>query len=261
MKLNVNLKNENYKVPYSYNSYDLNLKEKINFLVLSSLILMIIAFIFYHNFIISFIISSLAYPGLHFYSNYLAEKRRNALKEQFRDALYSISSSIIAGRQMAEALYEAKENMIIIYNDKAIIVLELSNMVKRIFESRESEEDLLKDFAKRSHLEDIVSFVDTYFTCRLTGGDLVKVVTKTSEILLDKLTIEKEIYTITSQKRFEAKILTAIPFVVILFLQIASPDYLSIMYEHILGRLLMTVAIIGISLSYYISIKLTNIEV
>lgn len=261
MKLSIQSKNEIYKVPYSYNSYDLNPKEKINFLLLSSLILMIIAYIFYHNVFISLIISMLSYPGLHYYSNYLAEKRKDALKEQFRDALYSISASIIAGRQMAEALYEAKENMIIIYNENAAIVLELSNMVKRIFESRESEEDLLKDFAKRSHLEDVVSFVDIYFTCRLTGGDLVKVVTKASEILLDKLTIEKEIYTITSQKRFEAKILTAIPFVVILFLQIASPEYLSIMYECIMGRLLMTIALIGIGLSYYFSIKLTNIEV
>ena len=162
---------------------------------------------------------------------------------------------------MAEALYEAKENMRIIYTDNSVIVVELSHMVKRIFDSRESEEEILKDFARRSSLEDIVSFVDIYFTCRITGEDLVRVVSKASEILIDKMTIDKEIQTITAQKRYEAKILTAIPIVVIIFLQIASPDYLALMYEGIKGRLLMTLALFGIGLSYYWSMKLTKIEV
>ena len=78
---------------------------------------------------------------------------------------------------------------------------------------------------------------------------------------MDKITIEREIHTITVQKRFEAKILTVIPFLVMLFLQFASPDYLSPMYEGIKGRLLMTAALAGIVLSYVISMKLTKIEV
>ena len=162
---------------------------------------------------------------------------------------------------MAAALYEAEQNMRLIYKEDAPIVMELSYIVKRIYEFREPEEEILKDFALRTSIDDISDFVDIYLTCRETGGDLVKVLTKASEVIMDKITIEKEINTITAQKRFEAKILTAIPFVVILFLQLVSPDYLSVLYQGIQGRFIMTLALAGIGISYLWSLRLTTIEI
>lgn len=252
---------EYHSIPKSYLSYDLSHNEKMRFLFLCGLGLMAVAYLFYHSMILSLLFSCLAYPGLIPYRSYLAEKRRKELKEQFRDVLYSISSSVSTGRQMTEALYEAEQSMRLIYKEDSLIVLELANMVKRLNEFRESEEEILKDFAARSCIEDISDFVDIYLTCRETGGDFIKVLTKASEIIMDKITIEKEIRTITAQKQFEAKILTAIPLVIVLFLQLVSPDYLSAMYECLKGRLLMTAALCGIGSAYFWSMKLIRIEV
>jgi len=249
------------KIPESYLYYKLNFHEKIRFLIICGLGLVTIAYLFYHSIILSLLFSCLAYPGLGSYRSYLAEKRRKQLKEQFRDLLYSISASVSTGRQMPQALYEAEQSMRLIYKEDSLIVLELSNMVKRLNEYRESEEEILKDFASRTCIEDISDFVDIYLTCRETGGDFIKVLTKASEIIMDKITIEKEIRTITAQKQFEAKILTAIPLIILLFLQLVSPDYLSAMYEGIKGRILMTLALSCLGLSYFWSMKLTKIEV
>ncbi len=248
-------------IPKTYLTYELNHYEKIRFFILSGLGLMVVGFLFYHSFLLSLILSFLSYPLIGFYRSYLAEKRRTELKEQFRDVLYSISASVAAGRQMTEALYEAEQNMRLIYKTDALIVLELSFMVKRLNEFRESEEKILKDFALRTSIDDISDFVDIYLTCRETGGDLIRVLTKASDIIMDKITIEKEIHTITVQKRFEAKILTAIPFMIILFLQLVSPDYLAALYQGVQGRFLMTIALAGIGISYLWSMKLTKIEV
>jgi len=248
-------------IPESYLYYELNFNEKIRFLVLCGLGLMAIAYLFYHSIILSLLFSCLAYPGLGPYRSYLAEKRRKQLKEQFRDVLYSISASVSTGRQMPEALFEAEQSMKLIYKEDSMIVLELSHMVKRLNEYREAEEEILKDFASRTDIEDISDFVDIYLTCRETGGDFIKVLTKASEIIMDKITIEKEIRTITAQKQFEAKILTAIPLIILLFLQLVSPDYLSAMYEGIKGRILMTLALSCLGFSYLWSMKLTKIEV
>ena len=65
---------------------------------------------------------------------------------QFRDLLYSISASVSTGRQMPEALKEAEQNMKLIYKEDSCIVLELTNMVKRLNEYRESEEEILRIF-------------------------------------------------------------------------------------------------------------------
>ncbi|HML36680.1 MAG TPA: type II secretion system F family protein [Bacillota bacterium] len=248
-------------LPRSYLNYELSVKEKARFLFLCALGLMAAAYLFYHSVLVSLLFSLLAYPFLPLYRSQLAEKRRRELKEQFRDVLYSVSASISTGRQMPEALQEAEQNMKLIFKEDALIVRELAHMVKRLKEYRESEEEILKEFAARTCIDDISDFVDIYLTCRETGGDLIKVLAKASEVIMDKITIEKEIHTITAQKQFEAKLLTAIPFIILLFLQVVSPDYLSGMYEGIEGRLIMTMALWGIGFAYFWSMKLTKIEV
>lgn len=248
-------------IPKSYLDYELNCKEKNRFLLLCGAALITVAYLFYHSVFISCLFAFFAYPALKPYRSYLAEKRRKELKEQFRDLLYSISASVSTGRQMPEALQESEQNMRLIYKDNSMIVLELSHIVKRLVEYRESEEDLLKDFANRTSIDDIADFVDIYLTCRETGGDFIKVLSKTSDVIMDKIMIEKEISTITAQKQFEAKILTAIPLTIVLLLQLISPDYLAVMYEELKGRILMTAALIGIGISYFWSMRLTRIEV
>jgi tight adherence protein B len=248
-------------VPQNYCIYELNQKEKIRFFMLCIPGLFLTAYLFYHSFLLSAFFSCLAWPCFNLYRAGLAEKRRRELTEQFRDVLYSVSASVATGRQMTEALYEAEQNMRLIYKEDSLIVRELSAMVKRLYVFREPEEDILRDFASRTRIEDISDFVDIYLTCRETGGDLINVLNKASEMILDKIAIEKEIHTVTAQKRFEAGILTAMPLVIILFLHLVSPDYLAVMYEGIPGRLLMTAALFGIGLSYLWSMKLIRIEV
>ncbi len=255
-------KNQKYHMkPVSYRVYRLDYNEKSRFLLFCGLSYLFISYLFYHSIILSLVSSCLSYPCLGFYAAYLGDKRRRELKEQFRDLLYSVSASFATGRQMPEALKEAEQNMRLIYQENSMIVLELADMVKRLNEYRESEEEILRDFAERACIEDVTNFVDVYLTCRQTGGDLVKVISKASDMIMDKIAIEREISTITSQKRFEAKILTAIPFIILCFLQAASPDYLAPMYDSPQGRILMTMALAGIAAAYVISMKMTKIDI
>ena len=57
-------------------------------------------------------------------------------------------------------------------------------------------------------MEDIKNFVDVYLACRTTGADLETVIGNSTEILMDKIDIEKEIRALTAQKQFEGKIIT-----------------------------------------------------
>lgn len=260
-KEEIHKKSSEFEIPQSYDVYELSTNEKIKYFLIAGSGLMFISFLFYHSVLLSLLFSLISYPCISIYRSYLKDKRKKELSEQFRDALYSISASISAGRQISEALREACENMKILYQEEAILVKEFSFMVNRIFESRESEEVILKDFARRSNMDDIIIFVDTFIICRATGGDLIKVVAKASEIMIDKMTIEKEISTVTAQKRFEAKILAAMPILVLLFLQIASPDYMQVMYDTLIGKVLMTLSLVAILTAYFWSIKLTSIDI
>ena len=245
----------------SYDRYKLSLKEKRDCIIISYICLFIAFYIFYHSVAIS-ILSGLLIPVcIKYYAGMMAEKRKNLLLSQFRDFLYSLSASFASGRHMVDGLMEARDNLRLSYDENSPMIREISDMLIQIGESRASEEDVLKDFARRSCLGDVQSFFDTYFICRMTGGDMNKVISETSGMLIEKIGIEKEIKMLTSQKSFEGKIISIMPIIVILFLNLVSPAYIEILYTSFTGRIIMTAALSGIAYSYYLTRKLTRIEV
>jgi tight adherence protein B len=217
--------------------------------------------LFYHNVIAAAILAFVAVPCKKHYRSYLAARRRLELSVQFKDLLASLSSSFMTGRQMTEALAEAEKNLAIMYDENSPIMRELGLITRRLTAGRESEREVLFDFAARSASEDIESFVDVYFTCLTTGGDTIRAVRRASELIQDKLTVRNEIAALTSQKRFEAKILAVLPPLMLVFLQLSSPDYIAPLYGTAAGMLVMTLCLAVMGVAFYWSTKITDIEV
>jgi tight adherence protein B len=196
-----------------------------------------------------------------YYKKLLAEKRRKQLALEFKDMLLSLSASFQTGRQMTEAILEARGNLLLICPKDAPINLELEQMARRLTSGGESEREVLFDFANRSRNEDVRNFADVYYTCLTTGGDIVKVVNRTAEVLVEKITIRREIETLTAQKKYEAKILTAMPLLIIVFLRLNSPTYLTPLYTTAAGVLVMAGALLALGASFVWSNRIMDIEV
>lgn len=244
-----------------YFDYKLSNKEKAGFILGGYLCIFVVMYLFYHSLFFSVIGGLLIFCFTGYYSSWKAEKRRTLLLTQFKDLLYSISSYVAVNLNITEALEGSLTNLTLIYDKDSPMVQELSYMVKNIRENKENDIRLLKDFADRSHCEDIENFVQVYSACMITGGDLEKVLKNTIEIIMDKITIEREIKTLTSQKKFEGNIITVMPLIVILFLNVFSPDYLEPLYTTIAGRIVMTFALAGLAAAHLLMRKMTNIEV
>lgn len=244
-----------------YSQYQLSVKEKGSFFMVGYISIFTVLYLFYHSILFSitggFAICLLS--GL--YSQWKAEKRRAFLTTQFKDLLYSLSASIAANLQMPQALQGGLESLRLLYDEDTPLIQELKYMVRNILENKESDIRLLLDFANRSHCEDINNFVQVYMTCRAMGGDLENVLKNTTEILVDKINIEKEIRTLTVQKKFEGNIISTMPLVVILFLNFFSPEYLQPLYLTVSGRMVMTAALAGIGGAFYLTKRITEIEV
>ncbi len=244
-----------------YRTYELSSKEKIRFVTTGYICFFAIGYLFYKSILLSALAGILILLFLRKYRSYKAEQRRNYLLMQFKDLLYSLSASISTGKSMAEGLKEGLEDLKLIYDDSTPLVIELESITKGIFENRGSEAQLLSDFAARSGCQDIESFVDVYLSIRETGGDMEKVITKTADILTDKISIEKEIRTIISQKQVEAKIITAMPLVILAGLNVTSSGYTDPLYETVEGRIIMTAALAGMIFAYNLTEKITDIKV
>ena len=186
---------------------------------------------------------------------------RERLRYSFRDLLYAIDASISSGRQMAEALIEAEGSLSLIHDEKEPIMKELFVMINAIKESHANEEVLLKDFAYRSQVPEIISFAETYSICRSTGANVKNVISNTTQILVDRLNISKELQTLTAQKRMEGKIISLMPLAIIIFLNLMSPGYLDKLYHTGAGMLIMTLALGITALAYYLMGRIMDIKI
>ena len=177
------------------------------------------------------------------YMRWQLQRRKRILLLQFRDVLYSISSAVSVGRSMAQALEESMDFWKGTYDEKDLIMRELAAMVRQMKEGNARDLDVLKDFAGRSGLQDILDFVMVYENCRTSGADLVKAIDRATGIIGDRIDLERELHMLMAQKQFEGRIIMISPFALLLFLKISSPVFLEPMTASSAGMMVSTAAL------------------
>lgn len=175
---------------------------------------------------------------------YLLRQRRQALQLGFKHMLFSLSSSLSAGRSVENAFREAEHDLQLLNPGGAgDMIAELRIICVRL-EYGQPVEEALRDFGRRSGLEDVGRFADVFSICKRTGGDLVEVVRRTSGIIGEKLEIEQEISVMIAQKKFESRALLVSPFALVLFMNTTAGDYMEGM-RGMGGFLISTLALAG----------------
>ena len=244
-----------------YSVYDLDIRQKTIFITAGYLCIALCVFLFFRSFILSAASGFLVVFLLPRYQSYLADRRRKDLRHQFKDLLIALSSSIESGRQMEEALVEARDTLSSIYDPHSPIMIELELMKRGIMENNDSDQSLLISLAQRSGCEDIQNFVQVYLTCRGTGGDIGRIISHTTDVMTGKMEISEQIAVLTAQKRLEGRIISAMPFAMLMVLNLLSPAYISVLYEGVGGRLIMLSCLVGILAGIWLMEKLTDVDI
>lgn len=188
--------------------------------------------------------------GVRVYKHALADKRKETLRVQFKDMLYSISSAIAAGRHLNEAIMESEKTVSLINGEECILAAEIRNMSRKMLETNCTADDVLRDLSLRSKVKEISDFADVCIICQRTGGDLTKMISKAVMLLTQNIELQKEKNVMLSQKKTESIILAVMPVLVTALINIAAPDYLSVMYTTLAGRLIMTAALASTIISF-----------
>jgi len=245
----------------NYAIYNPTIKERFIILVLLAAFLEITALLFYNS-RLGITVIPVAYFFIEKkYKEMMIKKRRERLREQFRDVLYSLSSTFATGEHMLCAMEKSADGIREIYGQESEMESELRGMILRISGTGEDEIELWQDFGIRSGVEDISDFAEIFASCRDAGGNLVKLVDRASDILSEKIGTEGEIRLMASQKVTEGRIVGMMPLFMIAFLRITSPTYMRVMYESVMGRVVMTVSAIISIAAFVVTERVTRIEV
>ncbi|ETT45684.1 Flp pilus assembly protein TadB [Paenibacillus sp. FSL R7-269] len=241
-----------------YTVYELTSLQRMLVILGAGAVLFGIGYLFYHRLILAALLVPGSAYGPRLLRKYLLQRRRAALNLQFKQMLFSLSSSLSAGRSVENAFREAVQDLRMLDPEGASDMISELNIICARMENGEPIEDALYEFSKRAGMEDVERFADVFMVCKRTGGDLVEIVRRTSSIIGEKLDIQQDIAVSIAQKKFEAKALLVSPLMMVMFMSLSAGDYMQPMYTGA-GIAVSTLALIALFLCYLWTNKIMDI--
>lgn len=243
------------------NEYSFNKKETMLFNIGIVMLGVVVSFLLYRNIIFAIVILPFVKKIKKFVIDEIISRRRQNYRVQFKDFLFMTSTAIGAGRSMKDAIDESIPGLKEIYGDKSILTGELIKAHDRMELGGENDLDVLMDLAVNSGIEDVIDFVTIYSICKATGASLVVALNRAASVIIDKMTIEREISELVRRKETEGLVIFLMPIIVILFLNLCAPDYIAPLYDSLVGRIIMTFVLISNIGIFGLIRKITNVEI
>lgn len=188
---------------------------------------------------------------------YLARKRQKRLAQieaQLPDALDFLARSLRIGNSFLMSL--------------EMLVDESEEPLRGEFRRLTSEVRLgsslsepMQKLMQRIPLVDLKMFVSAVLLQRETGGNLGVLLTRIAASIRDRFRVRGQVDAAASQAKLSARVLSAMPFVVLGGILVISPNYLKIMTDEPLGRKLLAVAAFGQLAGFLLMRKIVRIKV
>ena len=223
--------------------YKVSKKEKAVVIMVIFMAIIIISILFYGTIYAVVILLPLGVPIYREQKRRIINKKKKELKVQFKDMLMVMSDSLKTGYSVSNALKESYKDMVSMYGRYSYICEELRIMISKI-KLNVREEDIFKDFAKRTGLREAILFSRIFSVAKRTGGNMTEVIGSVTDSIVLKENVREEIEVSTTEKKTEQKTMTLIPMALILYVKMMSPDFLNIMYETNAGRIVMTICLV-----------------
>lgn len=243
-----------------YDTYLFSKKEWVIYGLQSLLITGLLGYFFYGSFIWVIILTPLVPVLLKRKQGELCKTRKQNLLNQFKEMLVSLNNAIQAGYSLENAITETYKDMEYFYKEDSLILRELA-FIRAGIRNGQSPESLLVDLGERSQMEDIMDFAHILTIGKKSGGNMPEIIKAGISVMEEKIETKQRIQTLLSAKKLESKIMSVIPFFIILYIETTSKGYFDALYQTWGGHIFMTLCLTVYLIAVAISEKITEIEI
>lgn len=226
----------------------------------SGAITLVTAWLYYHSFWM--LLPLLPVWAWHFkmMAEEVARKKDGEFQLQFKEAIQVMASALSTGYSVENSLLEAQKELRLLYPEDARIIREYQVMARQL-RIHVPVEQILEEFAKRSQMEDVENFVAVFAAARKSGGDMIAIIRNTADQIGDKIDVKREIDTVLAAKKYEFRVMSAIPYAIIGYMSLSFPEFMDSLYGNMMGIGVMTACLSMYLGAYYLGTRIIRIEV
>jgi tight adherence protein B len=220
----------------------------------------LLGYLFYDSWIGMLMLSPLL---VFYFRNWLqktSEKKERLFREQFKEGMQMMASALNVGYSVENAIRETKKDLERLYTKECRIIKEFQKIIHQLSINLSVEQALL-DLTRRVKQEDVDNFVTVFSVAKRMGGESVEILKTTARTISEKIEVEKEIQMMLGAKEFEFKIMSFIPFGIILYMRLTFSDFMGVLYGNILGIGIMTACLMIYIFAFNLGRRLIAIEV
>lgn len=189
-------------------------------------------------------------------------RQKEVQKEQqlFAEYLGFLKEALQVGYSLEQAVGEAKKGLLTT-EKKESPFLEAVTRLQRKMQLGMPVEEAFGEWAKEAGCEDIREFSEVLFIAKRTGGAVQQVIGNTERMIRDKQETLRYIQSVLHSREYEAKIMKAMPFAMLLYLQLFMPGFLDPLYHNGTGICVMSVVLVLYGGLCYAADRATKVSV
>ncbi len=215
---------------------------------------------FYHTFLAAVLLLP---AGIWLYRHLredLIRKKQQEFLLQFKEMIQAVSSALNTGYSVENAMREAAGELALLYKKDTVIMKELRLMLRQM-QLMIPMEQVFDEFAGRVQLEDVHNFATVFLAAKRSGGDMIAIIKNTADQIGDKIEVRREIDTALASGKYELRVMTLVPYGMILYMMFSFPGFMDCLYGNLFGMGVMTVCLAVYIAAYVLGTRMTEIEV
>ncbi len=188
------------------------------------------------------------------------QRRKDRDERKFRDGIQAVAASLSAGASPERAFADGWRELTLLYGEEDAMTVNFARIVRRN-RSGVPLETALREFAAASRSDPVRDFAEVFECAKRLGGSLVSIISGTVRLLSDEQEVKQEIGTVLSGRKFEQRIMSGMPFALILYLRLTMPGFLAPLYKNPAGILVMSASLAVMAAAWLLGRKISDIRI
>lgn len=167
----------------------------------------------------------------------LRARRVRKLNDQLEQMVSMVSSSLKAGFGLLQSLEQAAEQLSPPLSNELLRVIHETNVGATL-------EEAVAALTERVESHDLDMIVTAILIQRTVGGNLAEILDNVGHTIRERVRMQGEVNTLTAQKKLSGIVIGLLPVAVVALFFAASPDYMSVLFTHTAGRILLVIGVL-----------------